>query len=324
MPDQIEGGSVPAIDRNSELAALRADVKQQEDTARSAMEAKDQAPEQTADTKTQAKPENPTPENPEGKDNQKPSQPKDKSGDVSEEQIQKDTEHLKADLAKKEARKAELLQQYKDLQRQYTPVAQEVKKLEKEVQAQAPSQQVDRRDIPMEFRKKFTEDLEKDPVEAIVKVVEAITDGRLDGFRRETGIDRFRESMEDQKRDRELDVLAKEGHTWIHEEGLERFVEVFKEKPYLLNSNEPFRDAIGILSMQGKLPSKGNGQSPAQGPRTPTLSSSGSFPPPTSPADTLESSYAALDSQYDRAIKRGDIREAKKIMGKMGALLDRR
>jgi hypothetical protein len=321
MPEPIEGESVPAIDRNAELAALRADVSKQETEARSAMEAQGQSPEQTADTKTQAQTENPSPENPEGKDNQNLSQPKGKSGDVSEEQIQKDTEHLKADLAKKEARKAELLQQYKDLQRQYTPVAQEVKKLEKEVQTQAPSQNGDRVDIPIDFRKKFTEDLEKDPVEAIVKLASVIADGRLDGFRRETGIDKFRENMEDQKRDRELDSLAKEGHTWIHEEGLERFVDVFKERPYLLNSPTPFRDATRF--MEG-LPSKSNGQSPAQGPRTPTLSSSGSLPPPTSPADTLESSYASLDSQYDRAIKRGDIREAKKIMGKMGSLLNQR
>lgn len=321
MPDEIKGENAPKVDRSAELAALRADVSQQEASARSAKEADGQPTEQTADTKTQAPPETSQPENPGEEKKPAQSQPKDKSGEVSEEQIQKDTEHLKADLAKKEARKAELLEQYKGLQRQYTPVAQEVKRLEKEVQSQATQQQGDRTEIPADFRKKFTEDLEKDPVEAIVKIVGAITDGRLNGFRQETGIDKFRESMEDQKRDRELDTLAKQGHSWIHEEGLERFVGVFKERPYLLNSNTPFADAIRF--MEG-LPSKGNGQSPAQGPRTPTLSSSGSLPPPTSPADTLESSYASLDTQYDRAMKRGDVREAKKLLGKMGALIDQR
>ncbi len=306
MPDDITGASTPKVDRNAELAALRADVSQQEASARSAQDAEVQPPEQNADTKTQALPETSQPEKPGEEKKPAQSQPKDKSGDVSEEQIQKDTEHLKADLAKKEARKAELLAQYKDMQRQYTPVAQE---------------QGERRIIPVEFRKKFTEDLDKDPVEALVNYVEIAVDQRLNGFRQESGIDKFRESMEDQKRDRELDTLAKQGHTWIHEEGLERFVGVFKERPYLLNSNTPFADAIRF--MEG-LPSKGNGQSPAQGPRTPTLSSSGSLPPPTSPADTLESSYASLDNQYDRAIKRGDVREARKILGKMGALIDQR
>ncbi len=139
-------------------------------------------------------------------------------------------------------------------------------------------------------------------MEAIVKLASIIADGKLSGFRQETGIDQFRESIEDQKRDKELTSLANEGHTWIHEEGLDRFGEVFKERPYLLNSPTPFRDATAILAMEGRLPSKGKEQSLAQGPRTPTLSSSGSLPPPTTPADTLETSYASLDAQFDRAL----------------------
>jgi len=315
MPDTNLGDNAVQFDRNAALASLKADVSKIETEAKLATEPKGQEPTATADTTTQTTQETtPAKEQKAPEDGKKEPESKvtDKSGEMSEEQLQNGIEHLKKDMSRKEA----LLKEYKELQRKYTPVAQEVKRLEKEVKAPESSGQ-----IPEDFRKKFSEDLEKDPVAALVKYVDFALEEKINS-RVKPDIENLKDGVLDTRRATEIDELVNEGHDWILKEGLGKFDAVFAERPWLLQSHTPYKDAAKFLP--NNPTSKGTSHSPAQGGKTPILSASGAVPPPVSQTSTVESDYAALESQFDRAMKIGNVKEAKKIQSKMGALLGQR
>lgn len=230
-----------------------------------------------------------------------------KDGQVSEDKILKANEHLEKAIPEKEERLKELLRRHKDLEQKFTRTSQEVRRVEKEVPIdQAPAQ-------PVEFRKKFLEDLEKDPVSAIERLVDVKSQAIRERLEQSELKTRALEQAE------ELDSLVRNGNEWIYTEGLGRFEQVFQERPYLRNSPTPYLDAVRFMEPQSP---KGAANGSAQPIRTtPILGAGSATPPPSSePPESKEQAMQKLSEKWKLAAQHGDKKTMSQIMVAMDKL----
>lgn len=210
---------------------------------------------------------------------------------------------------------------YKGLQREFNKKFMETKEAkqpeqvvektpEKVVQAPTP----DYLQFTPEGKQRIIADLEKDPVESIVKIVETIV-----------GPIKSRLSSEDAQRIElsrleGLDRLVQEGHDWLHtEDGLRKVEAVFNENPELWNTRDPYRAALGFVKdVPSKAGQRGNAQATGL---TPVLGASAAVPPPTSiPAASSGESMESLAQQHQLFMSRGQMDKAREIMEKMDKL----
>ena len=224
----------------------------------------------------------------------------DKDGQVSEEKILKANESLEKATKDKEARLEELLKRNKELRRKFGDVGQTVK-------------QVEASQSPEEAYRKEMEQLEKNPVQYIRGSVQS----ELQALRAE--IQSMKAETVETGQAKELDALVEQGHSWIQDEGLKRFEEVFQERPYLLQSRTPYRDAVRFMS---ELPSNGAAAVPAQNGRSlPILGGGHAAPPPSQePPASTEMRMEEMSKKLESALRHGDKAVASRLMRDMDKL----
>lgn len=287
----------PTQSSRDQLASIAASVQAEE--ARMAQEAAAQAngtnaPAKPADQQGIVSP-------PEGAKKSVPAGLVDKDGHVSEEKILKANEHLEKGIKDKEARLEELLKRNKELRRKFGDVGQVVKETEASLS-------------PEELTRKELDELEKNPVHyikgSIKSEIQSIR-AELEGMKAET---RYTGEA------RELDSLVERGHSWIIEQGLGRFEEIFKERPYLLQSKTPYKDAVRFMS---DVPSNGAAPGSAQAGRTPLpILGSGTVAPPPSQeqAASSEQRMEDLSRKLRSALEHNDRATAMRLMQDMDKL----
>lgn len=224
----------------------------------------------------------------------------DKDGQVSEEKILKANESLEKGIKDKESRLEELLKRNKDLRRKFGDVGQVVKQVESNLS-------------PEELSRKELEELEKNPVHYIKGSIKS----EIQALRAE--LEAMKMETVETTQAKELDSLIEQGHSWIHDEGLQRFEEVFKERPYLLQSRTPYKDAVRFMS---DIPLNGAGAVPAQNGRSlPILGGGHAAPPPSQeqPAST-EMRMEEMSRKMTSALQHGDKATAARLMREMDKL----
>ena len=170
-------------------------------------------------------------------------------------------------------------------------------------------------DITPEFKQKVLTDLEKDPVETLIKLARAIS-------RKEVMPVRSRMEAADFERQEAgklagLDRLANEGHEWLKtEDGLRKMEAALNENPELWKTKDPYRAALGFIP---DIPSKAGPRGPAQSTGlTPMLGASGALPPTVStPAVSKVEKLTAMQEQVALAQSRGFWDEAKRLLTEM-------
>ncbi len=224
----------------------------------------------------------------------------DKDGQVSEDKILKANESLEKATKDKEARLEELLKRNKELRRKFGDVGQTVK-------------QVEASQSPDEVYRKEMEQLEKNPVQYIRGSVQS----EIQALRAE--IQSMKAETVETGQARELDALVEQGHSWIQDEGLKRFEDVFQERPYLLQSRTPYRDAVRFMT---DLPSNGAAAVPAQNGRSlPILGGGHAAPPPSQePPASTEMRMEEMSKKLESALRHGDRAAASRLMRDMDKL----
>jgi len=234
---------------------------------------------------------------------------KNPDGSLNPDKIEKSNEHLQRGI---ESRTEKLLKLNRELNKKFTTTSQQLAATSKATDAPDDLQFTD------EGKKKILEDLEKDPIETILKVVRTAT--RKETARLNDDVSSLKEHSRESRELKELDDLVQEGHSWIVEDGLSRFDKVFSERPWLRQSPEPFRDALRFM----EFPRTDGQPAKAQvGSKTPVLGASTAVPPPSSKppltqgqelsrisvelrkamADGDNARMAELEAQYDRVAK---------------------
>ena len=225
---------------------------------------------------------------------------KNPDGTLNLDKVEKSNEHLKRGI---DERTAQLLKMNRELNKKFSQTSQELsaqQKAEKDAEIS----------LTEEGKKKILEDLERDPLETILKLART-------AVRQETApvmqdVRSMKERHVEAGQLKELDDLIAEGNDWIVDNGMERFDQVFQKRPYLRQSSTPYRDALLFMD----LPRSENGQpTPAQvGPKTPIISASQAVSPPSSsPPSTPERDFAVLNNELRQALKDRDIKRAKEI-----------
>ena len=223
-----------------------------------------------------------------------------KDGKLDENKIQKSNENLeKAILSRQE----QLLKLNKELNKKFTQTSQEVSDVKKQVEPVVEQ-------APLDTKKKFLEDLEKDTHDTLVKLI----DERIKPVRSE--ISNVKAKEVEMIQARELDELVSSGNDWILSEGLGRFEAVFNAKPFLRQSETPYKDALRFID----VPSK-SGQTPSDaqiGATTPIIGDRRAVPPPSSNQTvSIGQSMENLSQELRAALKCGDRKLAQEIGKKM-------
>lgn len=222
---------------------------------------------------------------------------RDKDGEVSTDKILKANEHLEKAIREKE----DLIRQNKELLGKFSKASEEAKRTAKAVDGQRETFQVRGGGLPEEDRKKLWAEVEKNP-DALLDYVEQIAEQKARRYGSKV------EEMEQERiltaRANELDDLVRAGNTWIKTEGLGRFEEVFKQRPFLLQSPTPYVDALRFIDP----PSNGTTAAPAQGGKgTPILGAGHAVPPPSSaPPVTPDARMKQLSAELQNAMRDGD------------------
>jgi hypothetical protein len=166
-----------------------------------------------------------------------------------------------------------------------------------------------------ESKARFSQDVEKDPVEAIARLVRSITAQEV------TPLKSKFEANEAEKleasRIASLDALAKEGHEWLKTtDGIEKMKSVMVANPELWKTKDPYRAALGFIP---DLPSKAGQRGPAQSTGlTPILGAAGAMPPTVSaPAMSKMAKLESLQQEVVTAQSRGQWDKAGKLLKEM-------
>lgn len=242
---------------------------------------------------------------------------KDKDGNVDQTKIEKANEHLERGIKERD----DLLKRNKDLLSKFTKTSQELAKTNKELQGQGANitmpegghgDNLDevflKRVSKLEENPLVLRDLIREEARALLAKENGEMRSVLDGLQRESLY---------ATRAAELDELVKAGNTWIVTEGLGRFEKVFEEKPYLLQSQTPYMDALRFMdATSGAAPAPAQGGAP-----TPILGAGSAVPPPSSaPTATKKQKMAELGKQFREALQWSDRQGAAKIMDEMDRL----
>lgn len=234
---------------------------------------------------------------------------KDKDGNVDDGKIRKANEHLERGIRDRE----ELLRKNKELLAKFTKDSQELaatrRELETRQTATPPPAMPTNEDEA--FLKRVAE-LENNPI-ALRDLIDETAARRTRSL--EERLSRFEAEERNRTQAMELQQLVEAGHAWIIKEGLGRFEDVFKEKPFLLQSRTPYLDALRFMEN-----SSGAAPAPAQG-GTPILGGGSATPPPSSaPTVTPEQRMGELSKQFHLHLQRGQVAEAGKVMEEMNRL----
>lgn len=206
---------------------------------------------------------------------------------------------------------------YKGLQAKYNKTFIE-KKAEGAVVAPPPPQ-VERPEIlSPESKQRFASDVEKDPVDAIVRLVESITDHRIKPI--QSKFEATEAQNLEASRIQNLETLVKEGHEWLKTpDGIRKMESALSENPELWRTKDPYRAALGFIS---DIPSKAGQRGQAQSTGlTPILGAAGAMPPTVSaPAVSKMAKLETLQVEVMQAQSRGQWDKAKQLLDQMGEL----
>lgn len=206
---------------------------------------------------------------------------------------------------------------YKGLQTKYNKAFVEKKEGSQEAAKPIPPAQDEHLEVlSPEFKQKFVADLERDPVDALVKLNRAIT--RQEVMPIKSKFDAAEARQLESARWEGLDNLVKEGHEWLKtEDGLRKMETVFNDNPELWKTRDPYRAALGFIP---DVPSKAGQRGPAQSTGlTPMLGVSGAMPPTVSaPAVSKMAKLESLQVEVMQAQSRGQWDKAKQLLDQMG------
>lgn len=237
-----------------------------------------------------------------------PQQFQNKDGKLDEEKIQKSNEHLRKGV---EDRQAKLIKLNKELREKFREMGTKVNQEQSKAEAEAALGEIPKGQLTPEQKKKIAEELEKDPVEAILALNRIIAKQELEPHIND--IQNIKQDRTESRELRELDELVNSGHDWIVSDGLSRFEAAFKERPWLRQSNTPYRDALKFIDVPGQQPTQAQ-----VGPRTPILGASRAVPPPSSvPSVSPEQHLAELSKALHSAIRNKDFKAAAELEAKM-------
>lgn len=232
---------------------------------------------------------------------------KNADGTLNLDKVEKSNEHLKRGI---ESREEKLLKLNRELQKKFTVTSQELSAKSNEIPDVASLVFTD------EGKKKILEDMEKDPIEAIMKMARTVA--RDETSRIAKDIAPIRDQIRESANSKELDVLVSEGHDWLLDENARNsmFDNLFlarpELRPFISNSRTPYRDALRFM----EIPRSGDGQ-PTQahvGSKTPIISASQAISPPSSsPPSTPERELANLNAELKKSLKDHDRKRAQEI-----------
>lgn len=251
-----------------------------------------------------------------------PQQFKDKEGQLDEDKIQQSNEHLEKGILNKEERAAKLVKINKELREKHRQTSEVVKRLESE--AADPLAGIDVENLTPEFRQKLTEDFEKDFVGTQLKLQKAFVQREMDRQVKplHNQVSEIHERNKSLSMEKELDDLVEQGHTWIVEEGAERFNRLLAERPELkplLNSPQPYHDLIRFID---DVPQKNGAAGQTQfGRSSPILGATRAVPPPSAnPTVSPDSDMRELSRQFNIAMSQKNTRVADELLRKMEIL----
>lgn len=237
---------------------------------------------------------------------------KDSDGTLNLEKIEKSNEHLQRGI---ESKAEQLLRLNRELQKKFTQNSQELAAKSKELPAD------DQIEFSEEGKKKIIADMGLDPndtvaqrlLDSVVKVARTVVRRENEPFVKDV---RSLKSLTSETRSlKELDDLVREGNDWIITEGTGRIEKVLEERPWLKQSETPYRDALRFIEFP-----RSNSQ-PAQarvGAQTPILGASQAVPPPsTLPPSTPEQDIEKLSFELRSAMADKNFSKAKEIEAQM-------
>lgn len=237
---------------------------------------------------------------------------KDSDGKLDLAKIEKSNEHLQRGI---ESREEKLLKLNRELQKKFTATSQELAAKSNEMPEADPIEFTD------EGKKKIIADMGLDPndtvsqklLDSVVKIARTVVKRETDPFIKD--VRNMKETTRESRSLRELDELVKEGNDWIISEGTARFDQVLEERPYLRQSNTPYRDALRFM----ELPRPDNQPTQARvGAQTPILGASQTVPPPsTLPPSTPEQDIENLSFELRSAMSEKNFQKAKEIEAQM-------
>lgn len=167
-----------------------------------------------------------------------------------------------------------------------------------------------------EFKKQIMEQIEKDPVEAIIALSKLSAQQELNP--RLSKFEAIEKQVDETRAARELDSLISKGHDWIATEGLGRFEVVFKERPYLLQSPTPYADAVRFLDVPTTQP-----PAPQVGAKTPILGATRAVPPPSNlPPVSIENETERHALELEAAAKIKDPQARKAALATLETKMD--
>jgi hypothetical protein len=241
-----------------------------------------------------------------------PQQFKDKDGSLDEEKIIKSNEHLQKGIAE---RREKLIKLNKELRGQFTVAGAKLNEEKAKAEAESVIEKINTGKLTPEEKKRIAEEFEKDPVEALLAFNRVITKQEIAPHLNK--LYSLEAETRETKEIKELDDLAREdGNEWIFSEGTARFSEVFKDRPYLLQSPTPYRDALRFMERKGQQPTQAQ-----VGPKTPILGTSKAVPPPSPvPPVSPEQELSDISRELRKAIQNKDFTRASELEKKMDIL----
>ena len=239
-----------------------------------------------------------------------PKQFQDKDGSLDENKILKSTQNQE----QLNAKKRELLDKYKALQREGSQLDKSIKEVKpKEEPPQANPLPLDpfvSGELTQEERKALEEAKNEPLVSALLKAQAALAKVATDDIRRDTEASKM-QSREISMLQR-LDELAKEGNDWLYTDEGQTQVDQFLRDPRnqaLWKTDDPYGYAVARLAKQFVSQGTPNGQARPAG--TPMLGTGRAIPPSVSetvsPAQELEKLRGSLESGI------GDRSELRKV-----------
>lgn len=242
-----------------------------------------------------------------------PQQFKDKEGKLDEDKIQKSNEHLRKGIEDREA-KLKLLQSNKELREKFRKAGATLNQEKSKAEAETPfAELLKNGKLTPEIKQKLAEEIEKDPIEGMIAINRLIARQETEPYR--GAIQSIVEEKAETSELKELDGLVEDGHDWIIGEGLGRFEQAFKDRPWLLQSKTPYRDALRFINVPGQQPTVAQ-----VGPKTPILGASRAVPPPSPvPTVTPDQQLEQMSQALKAAIRNKDFKAIGELEAKMDA-----
>lgn len=240
-----------------------------------------------------------------------PQQFKDKDGSLDEEKIIKSNEHLQKGILE---RQEKLIKLNKELREKFRQSGTQLSEEKAKAEAENVIEKINAGKLTPEEKEKIAKEFEKDPVEALLAFNRVITKQEIEPHLKK--LYSLEAESKESKEISELDALARDGNEWILTEGTARFEEVFKARPYLMQSPTPYRDALRFMEIKGQQPTQAQ-----VGPKTPILGASKAVPPPSPvPPVSPEQELADISRELRLAIKNKEYGKASELEKKMDIL----